>query len=302
MLFSEVYGAYYDSVAEVLKEAVRHKLNAQKLTRIVQQKGFEESVLTIPQNLRDGTWPLLNDNFTTPLKFAPEKELTILQKRWMKAILQDPRIKLFDVPEDGLEDVEPLFTPDMFVYYDRYNNGDPFEDEGYIARFKTILEAIHTNRKVKITFDSFRGKHNVWTVIPFRLEYSAVDDKFRLLCKSTARSYTELNLGRMTDVQLMESYGKGAFTEPTPKNRWVTLEVTDERNTLERAMLQFSYLEKETERIDEKHYKMTLHFRHDDETELVIKILSFGPTLRVVDPNEFAELLRLRIMAQNTLS
>ena len=36
MLFSEVYGAYYDSVAEVLKEAFRHKLNAQKLMRIVQ--------------------------------------------------------------------------------------------------------------------------------------------------------------------------------------------------------------------------------------------------------------------------
>ena len=302
MLFSEVYGAYYDSVAEVLKEAFRHKLNAQKLMRIVQQKGFEESVLTIPQNLRDGTWPLLNQNYTTQLKHAPEKELTTLQKRWLKAILQDPRVRLFDVPEEGLEDVEPLFTPDLFVYYDRYSNGDPFEDEGYISRFRTILEAIHTNRKVKISFDSNRGIHNVWTVIPFRLEYSAVDDKFRLLCKSSARSYTELNLGRMTAVTLMDPYGKGAFTEPSPKNRWVTLEVTDERNTLERAMLQFSYLEKETERIDEKHYRMTLHFRHEDETELVIKILSFGPTLRVVAPNEFAELLRTRILAQNDLS
>ncbi|MBO5840951.1 MAG: hypothetical protein J6Q86_05970, partial [Methanobrevibacter sp.] len=50
------------------------------------------------------------------------------------AISLDPRIKLFDVKFEGLDDVEPLFTPDDYCIYDKYGDGDPFEDEGYIKR------------------------------------------------------------------------------------------------------------------------------------------------------------------------
>ena len=54
------------------------------------------SLLTIPAALRDGSWPLLKKDLTTPLHNEPGMPLSLLQKQWMKALLQDPRIRLFN--------------------------------------------------------------------------------------------------------------------------------------------------------------------------------------------------------------
>ena len=66
-------------------------------------------------------------------------------------------------------------------------------------------------------------------------------------------------------------------------------------------MLHFSHLEKETERIDEQRYRLTLHYEKDDETELLIRVLSFGPVLKVISPNRFREKLKARIEKQMKL-
>ena len=90
-------------------------LTRETMFRIVRQEGFEESVLTIPEALESQTWPLITKDCTTPLEHKPTMPLTTLQKRWLKALLNDPRIRLFDPPMDGLEDVQPLYPPDTFV-------------------------------------------------------------------------------------------------------------------------------------------------------------------------------------------
>ena len=66
-------------------------------------------------------------------------------------------------------------------------------------------------------------------------------------------------------------------------------------------MLHFSHLEKETERIDDRHYRLTLHYEKDDETELLIRVLSFGHVLKVVSPDQFKEKLKNRIEKQMQL-
>ena len=43
---------------------------------------------------------------------------------------------------------------------------------------------------------------------------------------------------------------------------------------------------------------MTLQYRQEDETELVIKIISFGPLVKVIEPDSFAALIRDRITRQ----
>lgn len=79
------------------------------------------------------------------------------------------------------------------------------------------------------------------------------------------------------------------------------MELYDSRNALERAMLHFSDLEKETERIDEKRYRITLHYRQGDETEILIRILSFGPVLKVVEPASMVAQIRQRLSKQLAL-
>ena len=63
-------------------------------------------------------------------------------------------------------------------------------------------------------------------------------------------------------------------------------------------MLHFSHLEKETRQVGEDKYVVTLKYDKQDETEMVIRILSFGPVLKVVEPDRFIELLRERIDKQ----
>jgi predicted DNA-binding transcriptional regulator YafY len=66
-------------------------------------------------------------------------------------------------------------------------------------------------------------------------------------------------------------------------------------------MLHFSHLEKETERIDDKHYKIKLFYEREDETELLIRVLSFGPVLKVIFPDDFVKKLVERLEKQKRL-
>ena len=77
------------------------------------------------------------------------------------------------------------------------------------------------------------------------------------------------------------------------------MELTDERDTLSRVLLHFSHLEKETTRLDDTHYRVTLHYDRNDETEMLIRILSFGPTVRVTEPEHLRQRLRERLMMQD---
>lgn len=298
MLFNEYYSEYYACVSEIISEALAGSLTQESLIDITRRKGFAESVLTIPEKLKNGSWPLITQDYGTPLRHEPIHPVTTLQKRWLKTLLLDPRIRLFNVPATGLEDTEPLFDPRQIVWYDRYMDGDPFENQGYISRFRTLLEAVKTHRKVEVTFVSHRNKHNIWTVIPYRLEYSATDDKFRLLCQSSKWKNRTLNLQRISACTLRSTFDPDDHPVPFLRNETLTLEIVNERNILERAMLQFSYLAKQTERTGEKTYRMTLHYRPEDETELLIKIISFGPLVKVTAPDSFAALIRERLEMQ----
>ena len=56
----------------------------------------------------------------------------------------------------------------------------------------------------------------------------------------------------------------------------ITLKVSRERNTLERCMLHFAHFEKRAEKTDD-HYLLHIRINSEDITELVIRVLSFGP-------------------------
>ena len=95
MIFSEVYGSYFKAVSAILAKAVAGNLTQQELTRTVLETAFGESLITIPAKLTDGSWPLLTKDFATPLQHTPRAPLTRLEKQWLKALLLDPRVRLF---------------------------------------------------------------------------------------------------------------------------------------------------------------------------------------------------------------
>ena len=300
MIFSEVYGTYFRTVSAILAKAVDGMLTRDALTRTVVENAFGESLVTIPAKLTDGRWPLLTGAFGTPLHAAPHTPLTTLVKQWLKALLWDPRVRLFSPSEAGLEDVEPLFTPEQFVYFDRYADGDDFTDPRYIGHFRTILQALREKRRLRVQFRGRRGNRQSYVCIPYRLEYSSKDDKFRLITEFRGRPVT-VNLSRIESAELLEPWSEEEYRFPCEKEQTLVMELYDTRNALERAMLHFSDLEKETERIDEKRYRIRLRYRLEDETEILIRILSFGPVLKVTEPVSLTARIRERLDRQIAL-
>lgn len=299
MLFSEVYGSYFNTVSAVLKASTSQAVSNQQLTDFVRQKAFAESVLSIPSHLKSGAWPLLSEENTSLLAHEPHMPLTTLQKRWLKALLVDPRIALFSPCPDGLEDVEPLFTPDMFVFFDQYTDGDPYGDENYIACFRTAMKALREHRKLRVRFQGHTGVSHSLVCKPYRMEYSEKDDKFRLLVAGS-RHTSIINMARIISCELLEPYDPALFRIPNGRKETLVMTLRDERNALERALLHFSHFEKETERLDVMRYQITLHYDHDDETELLIRVLSFGPMIQVISPDRFIGLIRERLNKQKS--
>lgn len=297
MLFSEIYGTYFQTVEAVLRAAAGDGLSGRRLTEIVQENAFAESVLTIPQALKRQDWPLLAGDMTPVLRHKPDMPLSLLQKRWLKALLLDPRIALFEPDGTGLEDVPPLYTPDVFVRFDQYADGDPYGDPEYIRCFREALYAVREKRYLRLLFSSRTGGPRTVLCAPYRMEYSDKDGKFRLLAVDRRQRYT-VNMARVHDCRALQPYSPGELSTPRKQLRELVLLLRDERNALERVLLHFSHFEKETRKLDERSYQIRLRYDPHDETELLIRVLSFGPMLKVTAPDTFIDRIRERIGRQ----
>ncbi len=297
MIFNEIYSAYYNTVAQIITHILQEDAKEKDLQKIVSKYAFGESILTILPALKSGKWQLINEDLSTSLEHLPTMPLTILEKRWLKSISLDHRIKLFDIDFEGLEDVEPLFTDDDYYVYDKYNDGDPFDDPGYIKRFKVILHAINNKLPIKAEMTNKHGKTIYVTCIPVRLEYSEKDDKFRVFT-SGCRFISVMNLARISECHLYHGEKIIKSEEKPPKLDIVTLEIDDERNALERVMLHFAHFEKTAECIGKRKYRLQITYNTDDETEIVIRVLSFGPMVKVIEPDNFTNLIREKLKKQ----
>ena len=290
MIFSELYSVYYNTVAKIIETAFNPEATEKDLRHCVEQQAFSESVLTILPALKSGKWPLLNKDLSPALRHKPKMPLTNLEKRWLKAISEDPRVKLFDVNFPNLDNVDPLFTRDDYKIYDQYSDGDPFEDEAYIAHFRLILSAVQNDKPVETVMINRHGKKIKIRFYPKGFEYSAKDDKIRII--ATGCKFKHFNLGRIVSCDFY--HGDGPWNEKPQKEckKDLTLLITNERNALERAMMHFAHFEKQAERLDDDKYILRLKYYADDETEIVIRVLSFGPCVKVTEPESFVNLIK----------
>lgn len=340
MLFSEIYSAYYNTVAAIIASSQQGSLDSDSLFEIVKNSAFPESVMTIPAALESGKWPLIKQNYTTNIKNPLTMPLSLLQKQWLKSILNDKRIKLFLDDEtlerlekslchfrtcsDNLEEedsrvkhgndsfsdaIEPLFTENDFYLYDQYSDGDPYDDESYVQNFKTVKNAVHGKKKLKVEYAGREGRAKTFFWFPLKIEYSQKDDKFRVISKSHSK-HSVLNIARIRrcevitqDCESRQQTEKIDSSESISDNfkKSVTLEIYDERKALERVMLAFSHFEKSAVQVSDEVYQLTLNYDTFDETELVINVLSFGPMVKVLAPESFKDLIKERISKQMEL-
>lgn len=298
MIFNEIYSVYYNTVAKILAEIIKGNTDEKNLNQIISENAFGESMLNILSSLKSEKWQIVRNDLTTPIKHTPTMPMTTVQKQWLKSILLDPRMKLFDLKKDNLADVEPLFTQEDYVIYDKYSDGDPYEDENYIAHFRTILAAMYSRQNIKIEMTNRRGKNVYAVCVPERLEYSEKDDKFRLVT-SGCHFIKTINLARITKCSIYNGETKLQSEAPVTVYEHITLKVSEERNTLERCMLHFAHFEKKAEK-NEDHYLLHIKFDKNDELEMVIRVLSFGPMVEVLESEGFKKLIIDKLTGQKS--
>lgn len=297
MIFNEIYGVYYNTMAKILSNAINSSLDEREIRKIINENAFNESVVAIQSAIKEERWQLILPNGTTPIKHSPKIPLTNLQKRWLKSISLDPRIQLFNVDFDELQDVKPLFTDKDYYIFDKYCDGDNFKDKLYIKNFRLILDAIKNRYSLEINIKNRNGNIVSDIVTPEYLEYSEKDDKFRLIT-SNCKMLRVINLSRIIKCNSHNLNIVGKTNSIIKSNRFVTFEVVDDRNALERVLLHFSHFEKQAESIGKNCYKINIKYNSDDETEILIRILSFGPMIKVIEPQRFIELIKSRLKKQ----
>ena len=314
-IFSEIYGAYYRTVQRIL---CLDSITESSIYNAVSEEAFADSALFIPRKLipKNGVsdWGMLKEkgdkSFASVLKSRPSAIVTALQKRWLKAQLADPKFRLFipDIKalEERLEDVMPLYRQDMFRITDVFTDGDPYEDENYIKNFRTVVNAIRSGSGLDVEFMSGKNERKHGRFLPLRLEYSRKNDKFRVYCipcTGRNRSGGLINLGRIISAEDTGCYeGKCDLEEYFLSRRCrepVTVEVSSERNGIERFMMEFAAYEKYTER-DLKTGKCTVKLWYDsaDETEMLIRLLSYGPVLEIISPPSLRKQAAERVLKQ----
>ncbi len=298
MLFSEIYSCYYNTVAKIIFAAAEGNMDSRKLREIVRENAFAESGIDIPEALYSGRWPLLLPCNESVLYSAPEMPLTEIEKRWLKSLVEDPRAKLFDIDVRGLENVEPLYPSDTFVRFDVFGDGDPFESPSYIENFRKILSAVRKGSQIEVEFTDGKGVACRRICEVDNLEYSIKNDRFRMIA-SCDRGNITINLASV--VSCKEVSTPENLPELKREKREILAELTDENNALQRAMISFSYLEKETSKTDDMHYRLKLRYYEEDEAEILIQVLSFGTSLRVISPDDFVRKIKDRIEKQRSI-
>lgn len=306
MLFSEIYSAYYNTVASIISCSQQGKLDSDLLFKIVKESAFPESFMTIGSALETGKWPLVKKDYSTNIQNIPTMPLSILQKRWLKALCNDKRIRLFVSDEvlerlkNQLQDVEALFNENDYYLYDKYSDGDPYDDPDYIKNFRTVLEAIHQKKTISVEYTGRFGQQKRFICAPCKIEYSEKDDKFRIISKVKNR-HSILNIARINSCELTDNSKVDDISEedlPDNRRTFVTLEIYDERKAMERVMLAFAHFEKSAVQVSDEVYRLTLNYDSFDEIELVVRVLSFGPMVKVLEPESFRNLIQERISKQ----
>ncbi|MBO5164689.1 MAG: WYL domain-containing protein [Ruminococcus sp.] len=319
-IFSEIYGTYFRIAAKLLENEVTDE---KTVSETVRREGFRDSVLFLPRKLipNGEDWGLFSRTPDGDLKRitknAPVKTLTKLQKMWLKSKLSDPRIRLFmddetlSALEKRLADTPPLYRREQFRITDRFTDSDDFFNEQYITNFRTALEAVKHRKIVYIEFVSGHGKRVNGKFVLLKMEYSPKNGKFRAYCyllrNDRVKSSGIINIGRITSiadtgrifrtpVSIDDYFSSRKCSSPA------VIRVTTARNGVERFMLEFASYEKHTVRdLETGEYTVELWYDRQDETELLIRLLSFGPVIEILAPQHLRRQAKQRIKRQAEL-
>jgi predicted DNA-binding transcriptional regulator YafY len=309
-----MYSVYYRIVARLMRQAEKAPFSLGDIRESVRQFGYEETLAEFVTKLQNGNIPVFRENgdgtYGTPLKFVP-RPLSLPERRWLASILDDERMPLFlDGGEiarlkAALGGVEPLYKKEDFQVVDGANDPDPFVSSDYRKIFGTVLDAFESGKSLQIRYRARNGGEMDGIVEPTALQYSMKDDKFRLLCKGLREDGTVrrivMNVSRILTAALCGASLPMRGVGIAPETRTAVMSLSGERDTPERAMMHFANYECVSYATDGGKIEMNVKYNAEDEREVMIRALSFGPQIRVLEPDSLVELIKEKLIRQEVL-
>lgn len=315
--YNEIYSYYYHAVGKLINIALKGELTPERESKVLHEESSFSGDLVLDKLHVFNEWFLMHDKLTkveedyiyqTNIRCEYKRPMTILEKRWMKSIVSDPRIKLFGVNLDSaLADVDPLFKPEDFVSIGKYNNGDNFDDKEYIKNFRLILKAIKEEWGVKLLSENRHGEVSPqpYIFIPEHIEYSELEDKFSVYGYSPNQYGDSIvRISRIKQCELCERQDRMVNKCTKKGNLTILLEGENAytQNALERILIEFSHYNKRVKETEGGDYLIDLEYAADEEKELtILRLMPFAQYIQVISPDSIKNEMRDRIRKQMDL-
>lgn len=244
--------------------------------------------------------------------YAAPIRLSTAEKSWLYMILKDPKSKLFidDKTRESLIDTLDSEKEEYFLrkkYIDIKDQDDFIYDSHYIKVFKTIVEAIKSNRIISLENHARNGKiYKNQKYIPYKLEYSAHNNMFSLSAYSIdTDSPIKISLSNIKNVEILNT--KNKFTRNEFENFYLKkikanetepliIEIQNKYNAYDRFVHKFSSYNRLAYEKDGK-FIVKLHYQYYERHKIIRDILSLGPYVKVISPedikNEIIEELKV---------
>ena len=310
-LFNPLYSTYYFAIRNILKTYIRSKkqpLSNETIAKLIEASAYIEA----PGELYDlifnksETTTIFNysqNGVSSPINHIPDFPLTTIELRFIAAILQDKRVimfvphKIIEELHQALKDVKPLWKTEDIKYFDQNKDGDDFDNKDYVVLFQTILNAINHKKNIHLIYGR---KNNSDIFTPTHLDYSQKDNTFRLFVKELKYP---INLENIKSIEITDQ--KPKKTEDSTVSETLKVEIFDDTSRkyhFNRAIRIFSNLKKTCKRTEKENtYELTVDYDKSDESEIVIKILMFGPNMKVLEPKDVSNEVNQRIQKQKEL-
>lgn len=318
-LFSEVYSCYYTAMGKIINESLGGEISEETVRDIIKTFAFEESDIFIIPKLESKSWNFFDEENKCKIKNNTDMPLTKIQKMWLCAIFNDEKINLFFDEKEVVKikkyfednNIEPMFRQNDFYYFDQFRLGDDYSDKRYREHFKKLVDAVKSKQILNISYSNRKDKEINKEFLVLKIEYSKKNNRHRVYCAQIQdkrrKNYYLLNVARIIEISNSEneyneyiSFEK--YAENNLANEPIVLEISNERDALERCMVQFANFNKRTEYNEEtKKYLCYIYYNKDLETELLIQVMSFVPLVKVLGHSKFLELFMERVRMQKKL-
>lgn len=326
-LFDEVKNRYFHIIFNVLNEC-KDGISKDHILKIVNEEEFQEKVIGKGFQTFEGL--LLNEyednenfnliqeenglyypNIKGKKKSVVPVRLNNVEKMWLKNLLNEEFIQfiLSDATilklKAALEDVEGANTSHIIENTNKSILLGIEDLDMYKENFRILIKAMVDGKIIKYcNVDKWGNEYIGKRALPVRIEYSVKDQRFRASMYSLDDNRPIMvNIFSLSDIELEENekdqLDRETAIRRVHESRYskepIVLEVTDKKAAMERCFMSFSEMERCSRCIGEDKYEMKLFYYTFEEEEIIRKILSLGPYVKVISPQRIREEVVKRI-------